>query len=1255
MDTPRYRIGNDLTVFWAIHNRDGSPFDMEGKEVHLYVTNERGRREEEPILTNLPDGTINNVIRWDYKGGAQRVLGLHTLTVEILESSTHREIIKDYCEAFTLVSRSEMETDEADANISIGGDLVLSSKLDIYRFEATNVDLSGIKESIHKIGLDLDKVSGEAEGIKDEVGNVKISLGRFESDLQKKAGIELVEGVENMVAEAQESLAVQVEKVEELDSKLQTKASIESVELVSENLATVNTAVEEQAVKVGSLEREISLKASSEKVEQIASNLSIASESIAEQAQKVNAIEAEVQEKASKESVDQVSESLGRVSLAVESQATQIGSLGQQISEKASAALVAEIAGDLASANESIAEQGGKIGSLETEVAGKASIGSVQEIGSSLAVIGSTVEGQTSQLRTLEASLATKVSQDLFNEKTAELNTAYSSLKETTDEIEAVVGEQKDALSQVQIGVKDLNEGIGSLEKVQEGTTSHIATLGSFAYKNALAWSEISEKPNALLFGGTSSQFLKADGSVDSNAYVPAQAFGAKDANTIYDASMLSLGGGSNLPTSSGYGSLLTMPYRKATGNTKPDFAVQIYIPNGDDTKPYLYYRTSLGNSWNAWRTVLDDGNYASYALPLTGGTITGNGQSLLVINRQDGNPVIQFQYKGAFRGALGFDEEGTPFGVINGDMIPLVHLGNIREYALPLDGDMGDKPFLIETASNISLYAKGRILLSSQANVEIESDADVLLHATDEMLVSSDGGLEIRSKAYIYLSAAGDVDIDADGLFLNGSTVITSANSEQYGSRYIKNLGNPYTDNLFDYNDEYEGGVTMLSNTSGASIGNIGVDEVVLNIGPNRRMFGRFIYAAHTNPMLYFQTTNDSNSAWGNKKTIAFTDSDITGNAATASALKTASYKYAFVNGNNVLFGYETAKNNYDTILAGRNVSLRYGLTPTIGLILNSSGNVTIGTSDLAGTDAKLYVDGKIGGVSILRFAKNTTYGIYKGNAYSAALADTDIAIYATKTILGDGGNVGIGTTNPQYKLDVNGTIVSRATDTSIRGVYAENSSGGVSLYVAASGNRGLYDATNNKWVMYTNGTNAIFPVGNIGIGISSPAYKLDVNGSGRFTETLVSEGAFIAKGGLEVYGSSPYIDFHFGNSTSDYTSRIIENASGLLSLNRILYLVNGERAGVGGTNSSYKFNVEGTTCLNGATTINGKVSASGGIDIPNGQQLAFLDASGNRHTIAWDSASNGILIDGNLIVLGELATGLPMQEVPSIPEIGV
>ena len=38
-----------------------------------------------------------------------------------------------------------------------------------------------------------------------------------------------------------------------------------------------------------------------------------------------------------------------------------------------------------------------------------------------------------------------------------------------------------------------------------------------------------------------------------------------------------------------------------------------------------------------------------------------------------------------------------------------------------------------------------------------------------------------------------------------------------------------------------------------------------------------------------------------------------------------------------------------------------------------------------------------------------------------------------------------------------------------------------------------------------------------------------------------------------IELYYTSPFIDFHFNNSTADYTSRIIENASGQLSVNGV------------------------------------------------------------------------------------------------------
>lgn len=67
--------------------------------------------------------------------------------------------------------------------------------------------------------------------------------------------------------------------------------------------------------------------------------------------------------------------------------------------------------------------------------------------------------------------------------------------------------------------------------------------------------------------------------------------------------------------------------------------------------------------------------------LPLAGGTITGNGAGLLTVNRQDGNPVIEFRYNGSLMGRYGFATDGTPIGVVGGSQVTLIHSGNIGSY----------------------------------------------------------------------------------------------------------------------------------------------------------------------------------------------------------------------------------------------------------------------------------------------------------------------------------------------------------------------------------------------------------------------------------------------------------------------------------------------------------------------------------------------------------------------------------------------
>ena len=79
--------------------------------------------------------------------------------------------------------------------------------------------------------------------------------------------------------------------------------------------------------------------------------------------------------------------------------------------------------------------------------------------------------------------------------------------------------------------------------------------------------------------------------------------------------------------------------------------------------------------------------------------------------------------------------------------------------------------------------------------------------------------------------------------------------------------------------------------------------------------------------------------------------------------------------------------------------------------------------------------------------------------------------------------------------------------------------------------------------WEIQLNGANGeILNAGNIG------NYALLLTG-GKI------DGDLVVNGGLELRLSTPYIDFHFaGDNTSDYTSRIIEMASGVLNVDASL-----------------------------------------------------------------------------------------------------
>lgn len=242
--------------------------------------------------------------------------------------------------------------------------------------------------------------------------------------------------------------------------------------------------------------------------------------------------------------------------------------------------------------------------------------------------------------------------------------------------------------------------------------------------------------------------------------------------------------------------------------------------------------------------------------------------------------------------------------------------------------------------------------------------------------------------------------------------------------------------------------------------------------------------------------------------------------------------------------------------------------------------GGLRVSGTTAATVGASIYIDGA-----------NQDWTIYGSNNSAGSGANKlvfrDYTNAADRMAIDNAGNLGIGTTNPSSLLHAHSTgssgnlrLTSASTGTSTTDGFSITNNG--STRVA------MRQHENADWQFITHtGTTAltIDPTANVGIGTTSPAYLLDVNGSARITNLRVNTTNLQFGAAMEVANRANIIgagspNLFIGNSGSNYV-QLLYNSAGYGQLftpgTNDLVLSAGGNVGIGITNPSSELEVAG------------------------------------------------------------------------------
>ncbi|MGC9610637.1 MAG: hypothetical protein ABSE68_00180 [Minisyncoccia bacterium] len=198
----------------------------------------------------------------------------------------------------------------------------------------------------------------------------------------------------------------------------------------------------------------------------------------------------------------------------------------------------------------------------------------------------------------------------------------------------------------------------------------------------------------------------------------------------------------------------------------------------------------------------------------------------------------------------------------------------------------------------------------------------------------------------------------------------------------------------------------------------------------------------------------------------------------------------------------------------------------------IKSSGNVGIGTSTPA-YNLDVFSSGngaiRINAANASRFFMNSasnSFSLQNNYNVAGAFGVHNDTTNADPLIILNNGNVGIGTPSPGYKLDVSGAGGAAGQVRIINSnngflTFATDASDNSLVVFGANGVNKNLDFQRTSTLGANSGTSVLFlkSDGNVGIGTSTPAYKLDVNG-----DMNLAAGSVYRIGGVTQSGSSKW-----------------------------------------------------------------------------------------------------------------------------------